>query len=558
MSYTKRIEESGKAMGVGDDQALLSVHGLSVVVATDGATQKAATQLPVNVIEDISFSIYPNEVLALIGASGSGKSVTAMALARLLPSGLRIIQGELQFNGISLLELSEREMCRVRGRKIGVVFQDPQTAMNPVKTVGQQLLEALRLNRADLAAAEIKVTAQRLIEEVGLGAVSDIMRRYPHQLSGGQLQRIVIAMALSGDPLLLIADEPTTALDVTIQKQILDLLKRLKADRGLSILFISHDMSVVRYMADRVLEMRGGHLLDSELLNSAPAQTASSDRSSVSSSSLSVSSQNQGDGPHPILAKEKLLAVDNISASYEADRWWQLSKSRRAVLDQVSFTLGRAEVLAVVGESGSGKTTLANLVLGLMQANSGEKRLYHRGQLIEDRIEYQRLVQAVFQNPSASMNPRYRIAEIIGEGLRYLDRSHTAGERREIGFQLIEQIGLPPEVMNRYPHEVSGGQRQRIAIARALAVKPTLLVCDEPTSALDPESQDQVVNLLLGLNKRQALGLLFITHDLRLAQRLADNILIMQGGKVVEYGSVGEVIENPSTEYTCMLLDSML
>lgn len=558
MSKTKCIEESGKAMGVGDDQALLSVHGLSVVVATDGATQKTATQSPVNVIEDIFFSIYPHEVLALIGASGSGKSVTAMALARLLPSGLRIIQGELQFNGISLLELSEREMCRVRGRKIGVVFQDPQTAMNPVKTVGQQLLEALRLNRADLAAAEIKVTAQRLIEEVGLGTVSDIMRRYPHQLSGGQLQRIVIAVALSGDPLLLIADEPTTALDVTIQKQILDLLKRLKADRGLSILFISHDMSVVRYMADRVLEMRGGHLCDNELLNSAPAQTTSSDRSPVSSSSLSVSSENQGDGPHPILAKEKLLAVENISASYEADRWWQLSKSRRAVLDQVSFTLGRAEVLAVVGESGSGKTTLANLVLGLMQANSGEKRLYHRGQLIEDRIEYQRLVQAVFQNPSASMNPRYRIAEIIGEGLRYLDRSRTARERREVGFELIKQMGLPPGVMNRYPHEVSGGQRQRIAIARALAVKPTLLVCDEPTSALDPESQDQVVNLLLGLNKRQALGLLFITHDLRLAQRLADNILIMQGGKVVEYGSVREVVENPTTEYTHMLLDSML
>ena len=512
-------------------------------------------------VAGVSFEIAKGGSFALVGESGSGKSVTALSVMRLLPQNAQLQGGRVSLNGNDVFSLPERDMSSIRGGKIGIVFQDPMTSLNPVLTLGRQIGESLELHRG-LKGGKLRRAAKELFEQVGLPNPDRHLEEYPHQLSGGMRQRAMIALALAGEPELLIADEPTTALDVTLQAQILELLRRLRKETGMALWLITHDFGTVAEVADRIAVMRGGVLVETSgpeffdgpqhpysraLLNAMPRLEACLQRKPLVE-------MNSASSP-------PLLDVRDFRVYYPIKRGvFQRTVDHVRAVDGVSFRLERGETLALVGESGCGKTTLGKALLNLVPSTSGEVLLDGvkiSGQKVGARHEVQADLQIVFQDPYSSMNPRMLVGNILEEGLRAQRLRMTPAERRDKVEALLLAVGLPVSARGRYPHEFSGGQRQRLCIARALAVEPRLVICDEPTSALDVSVQAQVIRLLRELQDRHGLSYLFITHDLAVVSELADRVAVMHSGKMVETGTTRQVLFNAENDYTRGLLAAL-
>ena len=495
-------------------------------------------------LRNVSLRLVPGEILCVVGESGSGKSVMATAVMGLLAPGLRIVSGRILLSGTDLASLSEEGLRRVRGRRVAMVFQEPMTALNPLMTVGAQLAEMWRTH-TDLAGAEIAARSLEALREVALPDPEGALRAFPHELSGGQRQRATIAMALALEPEALICDEPTTALDVTTQAQVLALVRDLQRRRGTAVLFITHDFGVVAEIADRVAVMQRGVLVEEGPVSrvlTAPAHDYTR--------RLLAAVPPLRAPPARRLGSEAALEVRGLSKTYGAAGLFRRRRATRA-LDDVSLTLRRGTTLGVVGESGSGKSTLARCVVGLLAADGGEIRVAG-APLPRKRAEAAGLVQMVFQDPYASLNPRRRAGEQVAQGpvAAGVPRAEAVARTRE----LFALVGLDPAAVSRFPHEFSGGQRQRIGIARALAMRPQVLVADEPVSALDVSVQAQVLELLRDLRARLGLSTLFITHDLRVAAQVCDEVAVMRNGAVVEAGPVAEVFARPRHDYTRSLL----
>jgi microcin C transport system ATP-binding protein len=520
--------------------ALLSLDGLSV--AFDGH----------KVVEDVSFEIARGETLALVGESGSGKSVTALSILRLLPYPVASHpSGRIRFAGeADLLRATPDRLRQIRGDRIAMIFQEPTLSLNPLHRIERQIVEAIQLHRrVDAAAARARVL--ELLELVRIDDAEQKMKAFPHELSGGQRQRVMIAMALANEPDLLIADEPTTALDVTIQAQILNLLQELQQRLGMAILLITHDLGIVRKFARRVVVMRQGRIVE----NGATAAVFASPQHDYTRHLLAAEPKGVAE-PLPEDSAE-ILHTEALSVRFPIKR----GLFRRVVghvpaLGDVTLDLKVGETLGIVGESGSGKTTLGLAILRLIDS---EGAIRFEGRAIEglDRAgmrPLRRQMQIVFQDPFGSLSPRLSVGEIVSEGLDVHGLGRDVEEREQMVVDALHEVGLDPETRHRYPHEFSGGQRQRIAIARALILKPKLIVLDEPTSALDMSVQAQIVALLRALQRRHRLGYLFISHDLRVVRAMSHRVIVLKGGKVVEAGTAEAIFERPQAPYTQALL----
>jgi len=520
--------------------SLLSVERLSVAC---GAR---------SLVEDVSFTLDRGETLALVGESGSGKSLTALSLLQLLPTGVVNTTGRILLNGESVIGASNEALLRVRGNVAGMIFQEPMTSLNPLHRIGKQVAEAITLHQP-LPRALARGRVIEALRQAGFADAEHRLDAYPHQLSGGQRQRVMIAMALANDPALLIADEPTTALDVTIQAQILDLLAAAKTARGLAMLMITHDLSIVRRFADRVAVMKDGRIVESAPV----AQIFAAPRHPYTQMLLAAEPSGR---PVPLAPRaEVLLEADRVRVHFARSR----GLLRRRVggvqaVDGVSISVSAGETVGLVGESGSGKSTMGFAMLRLLPAE-GTLRFLGEDLMAMDRrrLRAQRArLQIVFQDPYGSLSPRMVVRDIIAEGLRVHRPRLARAEREALVAAALEEVGLPAECAERYPHEFSGGQRQRIAIARALVLKPRLVVLDEPTSALDRSVQAQIVDLLRGLQRRHGIGYLFISHDLRVVRALAHRVVVLHHGKVVEQGEAEEIFCRPRQPYTRRLIDA--
>ena len=523
-------------------------------------------------VSDISFSIPKQGTFALLGESGSGKSITALTLMRLLPEAACIESGQVRLNGRELLDLPEARMRMVRGGTIGMIFQEPMTSLNPVMTIGQQISEPLR-RHLDLSSRAATCRALELLDAV---RVPDPVRRlseYPHQLSGGMKQRVMIAGALAGEPELLIADEPTTALDVTIQAQVLNLLQSLQQELGMAMLFITHDLAVARRLADEVAVMQCGEIVETGSAGSFFSRPTHPYSRRLFQALPNISKRGQRlQGKETTQAAEparsdvsptgeSLLEVENLHIHFPIRRgiFKRVVGYVRAV-NGLSFTLRKGETFALVGESGCGKTTIGKSLIRLLPTTRGHIR--YRGLDLQEysgrRLRVLRAeLQIVFQDPFSSLNPRMVVSDIIAEGMHALDVVQTEAQKQDRVMELLDKVGLKPEHGRRYPHEFSGGQRQRIAIARALAVNPKLIVCDEPTSALDITIQAQILNLLQELQDQHGLTYLFITHNLAVVSWMAHRVAVMEQGQIVEQGETLEVLRQPQHDYTRTLLASV-
>jgi microcin C transport system ATP-binding protein len=500
-------------------------------------------------VRGVSFHIDDGETLALVGESGSGKSATALSILQLLPYPMASHpQGSIRLAGIEVVGAPARELRRQRGAVASMVFQEPMTSLNPLHTVERQIAEILKVHRG----LDRRGARERVLELLDLVRLPDPQARlgaYPHQLSGGQRQRVMIAMALANEPRLLIADEPTTALDVTIQKGILELLRDLQRKLGMALLLISHDLGVVRSMADRVAVMQRGQVVEQGPVREifgAPRHPYTR---------LLLAAEPRGE---PVAAPQAdaLLQVRDLSVGYDRGKAWFGRPERFLAVDRVSFDLRPGETVGVVGESGSGKTTLGLAVLRLI-GSAGEIRFAGTDLQTLDRRALKRMrrhMLMVFQDPFGSLSPRLSLQQIIEEGLLVHEAALTLAERTERVCAALEDVGLDPGMRNRFPHEFSGGQRQRISLARALVLRPKLIVLDEPTSALDMSVQAQIVALLRDLQARHGLAYLFISHDMNVVRAMASRLIVMRGGRVVEAGLAKEVFENPRDDYTRELL----
>ncbi len=503
-----------------------------------------------SILKDIDLTIEQGEVMGLVGESGSGKSMTALTVMQLLPEAARA-QGRVTFDGIDILSAPEAAMNKLRGDDIGMVFQEPMTALNPVKTIGEQVAEGIRwhtgANRADA-----EQTARQILDRVGLPEAKFPLARYPHELSGGQRQRVVIAIACALKPKLLIADEPTTALDVVLQKRILELLRDLVDERKMGLLLISHDLAVVADMADRITIMRHGEVMeDGETARTLSEQVHPYTRQ-LAQASMHVPARKRHATAAATADAPPLLSVENVIRDYPGRRTSLFRKPApfRAV-DGVSFSLRAGQSVALVGRSGCGKSTLARMVLALDQPTDGAIRLdgAEVSALGEDALKpHRRKMQVVFQDPYGSFNPRHKIERLVGEPLHLLEKKPSAAERREMVADALHEVGLQPRDMDKYPHEFSGGQRQRISIARAIITRPRLVVADEPVSALDVSIRAQVLDLFADLNDRLGVAYLFITHDLTVARAITDEVMVMHEGRIVEEGKTGQVLDNPQSD----------
>ncbi|TIM39796.1 MAG: ABC transporter ATP-binding protein [Mesorhizobium sp.] len=513
------------------------------------------------ILRDVELSVAPGEVMGLVGESGSGKSITALTVMRLLPWAARA-SGRVAFEGIDILAASEDQMCALRGDDIGMVFQEPMTALNPVKTIGEQVAEGIRWHtRASRADAEDR--ARKMLDRVGLPSAQFPLSRYPHELSGGQRQRVVIAIACALKPKLLIADEPTTALDVVLQAQILDLLRDLVAENRMGLLLISHDLAVVTEMAERITILRHGEVMEagdtartlSEQLHPYTRQLA---QASMHVPARARTHEVGQDNPQFQAAKSllqgarPLLQVESVTRDYPGRRKSLLKRAvpTRAV-DDVSFSIDPGQSVALVGRSGCGKSTLARMVLALDGPTSGTIRF--RGEVITGKSEAElkparRDMQVVFQDPYGSFDPRQKVEKLVAEPLHVLEKRPTNAERREMVARALHEVGLGPRDMDKYPHEFSGGQRQRLSIARAIITRPKLVVADEPVSALDVSIRAQILDLFAELNQKLGVAYLFITHDLTVARAITDQVMIMHAGKIVERGKTSEVLDHPQSE----------
>ena len=518
---------------------LLSVRDLSVAFRQGGRETLA--------VDRVSFDLAKGETLALVGESGSGKSVTALSIMKLLPyPSAHHPSGQIQFNGRELIAMSERQMRQVRGDEITIVFQEPMTSLNPLHTIERQIAEILLLHRG-LTGAAARARVIELLGQVGIRDPEERLTAYPHQLSGGQRQRVMIAMALANEPDLLIADEPTTALDVTVQAQILLLLKEIQTRMGMAILFITHDLGIVRKIADRVCIMKQGKIVE----HGPVAQVFRAPQHPYTCELLAAEPKGKAPSLNP--GGPVVIKTDDLKV------WFPIKRGvmRRTIghikaVDGVSIEVRKGETLGIVGESGSGKTTLGLAILRLI---SSQGPVVFLGEPIHDlgfkkMRPHRRDMQIVFQDPYGSLSPRMSIADVIEEGLWVHQPTLTAAEREQKVVRALTDVGLDPATRFRYPHEFSGGQRQRIAVARAIVLEPTFVVLDEPTSALDMLIQAQIVDLLRDLQKRRELTYVFISHDLKVVGALACRVMVMRNGKVVEEGPAGEVFANPKDPYT--------
>ncbi len=508
------------------------------------------------VVDQISFEIFKGETYALVGESGSGKSITALSVLRLLPGNAVIHAVSISLQGDNLLKRTELEICQVRGRRIALIFQDPMSSLNPVMTVGEQVAEAVR-QHFSFAAGELRQRVLELLQQVEIPEPEKRSNDYPHQLSGGQRQRVMIAIALAGKPDLLIADEPTTSLDVTIQAQILALLKSIQKETGMALWLISHDLALVSTIADRVAVMQKGKIVESATATDLFRYPKHPYTQKLLSALPSIHSCLNA----PIVEKPVLLEVEQFYCHYPIRKglFKRITGYVRAV-DGVSFTISKGKTLALVGESGCGKTTLGKSLLNLIPNNAGAVKVdgIDLGALSGEALRQQRAnMQIIFQDPFSSMNPRMLVGDIIAEGIKSLFQGIDGRERKEKVALLLEQVGLPEDSALRYPHEFSGGQRQRICIARALAVKPKLIVCDEPTSALDVSVQAQIIQLLKTLQQKEGISYLFITHDLAVVAEIADEIAVMYQGKIIEQGRAEQVLFHPKHNYTKKLISAL-
>ena len=541
---------------------LLAIENLSIRFASTteaGSSQSLA-------VDSFALQIRQGEMVGLVGESGSGKSVSAMSIPQLLPPQARVSpQSSIRLKDTEMIGLDKQQLRQMRARHIGVVFQEPMTALHPAHRIGMQLMEAVHY-RAEAAHGKRLGRGERLdmvlnlLDIVGLDKPRERLEVYPHQLSGGQRQRVLIAMALAGDPDLLIADEPTTALDVTVQMQILDQLAQLQSDLGMAVLLISHDLGVVSRLTSRLCVMQQGRIVEAGesakvvrnpqneytlgLLQAVPtgkASTAGSDKRRARKAS--------GDG-------DSLLQADEVSVRFTRRPLFLVGKSwELQAVDKVSLSLEAGETLGIVGESGCGKSTLAKSLVGLVESEGAIK---WRGQRLgkERPDTYKRAVQFMFQDPFGALSPRLTIAEIIGEGLRVHQPECDRHERQRLASDMMAEVGLQEQMLHRFPHELSGGQRQRVALARALVLHPEVLILDEPTSALDMSVQAQIVELLEKLQHRHGIAYIFISHDLKLVQALSDHVIVMYRGQVVEAGDSVAIFDHPKQAYTQQLVEA--
>ncbi len=525
------------------DEPLLSIRNLSVAFHQGGKTSLA--------VDQVSFDIGKGETVALVGESGSGKSVTALSVLKLLPyPAASHPSGQILFKNQDLLAQSEEALRKTRGNRVTMIFQEPMTSLNPLHVISRQVSEVLRLHQG-MGESAARARTLELLHQVGIRDPEKRLDAYPHQLSGGQRQRVMIAMALANRPELLIADEPTTALDVTVQAQILELLAKLKSEFGMSLLFITHDLGIVRKIADRVCVMTKGKIVES----GKTADILGNPQHEYTRHLLAA--EPKGQPPHSDPASPVIMQGKDVKV------WFPIKKGllRRTVdhvkaVDGVDLVVRAGQTLGIVGESGSGKTTLG-LALSRMISSQGTIRFFQNDIntfSFKQMRPLRREIQIVFQDPFGSLSPRMSVADIIAEGIQVHEPRLSAAERDRRVVEALHEVNLDPSLRFRYPHEFSGGQRQRVAIARAMVLKPKFVMLDEPTSALDMSVQAQVVDLLRHLQQKHQLAYLFISHDLKVVRALANDLIVMRNGKIVEQGPAATVFANPQTDYTKALM----
>ncbi len=554
---------------------LLEVNNLSISFLSDRQYR--------TVIQDVSYQVHENEILGIVGESGSGKSVSSLAILGLLPKRIsKIDNGQILFKGEELTTASDQSLRSFRGGKIAMIFQEPMSSLNPSMKCGEQVQEIL-LQHTKLSKTEAKKETLSLFEKVKLPRPEVMFSSYPHQISGGQKQRVMIAMALACKPALLIADEPTTALDVTVQKEIIELLKELQAETGMSVIFISHDLALVSEIADRVLVMYKGEIVEEgkvqdifhrpkhdytkALISARPSMDVRLKRLPTIENFLSkdaaaeaITSQERKERHEKLYASEPILKVINVEKEYLSNPGFFRKKTSFKAVNDVSFELYEGETLGLVGESGCGKSTLGNAILQLDKATAGT--IIYKGKDIvnlskSETRALRKEVQLIFQDPFSSLNPRIPIGKAIMEPMKVHGLYGSNKERKEKVIELLERVGLSAEHFNRYPHEFSGGQRQRVGIARTIALQPKLIVCDESVSALDISVQAQVLNLLNELKEDFGFTYIFISHDLAVVKYMADQLLVMNEGKIEELADADQIYSDPQKEYTQKLIDAI-
>jgi len=554
---------------------MLEVRNLSIAFKTSAGLKSA--------VRDIDFTIRPGEILGLVGESGSGKTITSLGVMGLLPPNAVVTGGEVLVDGVDILKLPPADLRKLRGRHIAMIFQDPMASLDPIFTCGDQIVEAILLHEP-IGRANARRKARELLEKVLIPDPDRAMRSYPHELSGGQCQRIMIAMAVACRPRIIIADEPTTALDVTVQKQVLELLRELNEEVGAAILLITHDLGVIYEVADRVVVMYAGDKMEEAttadlfaapqseysraLIDSMPSLGREAERLPVieRDSSGKVRSvrpeprvRPASSGPIPAEADRPLLEIRDLCKSYWVKPAPLAMPVEMRAVDHVSLSVAPRTTLGLVGESGCGKSTLSRAVIRLYKPDSGQ--ILFKGKDIaglsdKEMRPFRREIAMVFQNPYGSLNPRQTVAQLVEAPMMIFADGDAAGRQGRVR-SLLEAVGLPATAAQKYPHEFSGGQRQRIAIARALALNPSLVICDEAVSALDVSVQAQVLNLLKDLQAEFDLTYLFISHDLSVVEHVSDTVAVMQKGRIVEYGPAAEIFGNPREPYTRMLLDAV-
>ena len=552
---------SEKAMTDNNDQPLLELKDLKISFTSSTGV--------VDAVRGVNLTIYPGQSVAIVGESGSGKSTTAMAVIGLLPGTGKVTGGTILFNGEDITGLSDKEMQHYRGSDIGLVPQDPMSNLNPVWSIGTQVKESLRANNV-VEGSEANKRVVELLQEAGLDDAERRAKQYPHEFSGGMRQRALIGIGLAARPKLLIADEPTSALDVTVQRRILDHLEGLTHELGTAVLFITHDLGLAAERASHLVVMHHGRVVESgpsldilrdpqhpytqRLVKAAPslasARIQSAQEQGIESSELLAGKAEASD--------EEVIRVENLTKEFDI-RGEKGAKKKLLAVDDVSFSLRKGSTLALVGESGSGKSTVANMVLNLLDPTSG--KVFYKGTDLSTLgshklFEMRRKLQVVFQNPYGSLDPMYSIYRCIEEPL-VVHKTGNRKEREARVAELLDMVAMPRSTMRRYPNELSGGQRQRIAVARALALNPEVIVLDEAVSALDVLVQNQILQLLAGLQEELDLSYLFITHDLAVVRQTADDVAVMRQGKLVESGTVDEIFANPTESYTRDLIDSV-
>lgn len=528
--------------------SLLDVKNLSVFFNRSNGEKTTA-------VDDISFSLEEDEILGVVGESGSGKSVTALSILGLLPypKASHGAKSSILYHGQELCGMKDGGLQKIRGKEISFIFQEPMSSLNPLHTIGKQISEIITTHRK-ISKKKVEQEVLNLLNLTGIPNAEERVKSYPFELSGGQRQRVMIAMAIANNPKILIADEPTTALDVTIQKQILDLLLEIKKKTKMSIIFISHDLSVIRKISDKVCVMKDGKIIEAgatEQIFNSPEK----DYTKTLINSFNILNKNKNN------KNITVLSVEDIEVKYPLKKNF-LGKTIEEIraVDGVSFELFENETLGIVGESGSGKTTLGLSIAQLIK-HKGDIALYQKQydfSLKKEIKEFRSLIQIVFQDPYNSLNPRMNIEQIISEGVNIHFPKIEKNKKKEMISRILSDVGLSDDVLDKYPHEFSGGQRQRIAIARALILEPKVLILDEPTSALDVTIQKQIIELLIKLQKEKGLSYIFISHDMRVISAIASKVMVMKQGKIVEYGETKAIFEHPQEAYTKNLISSLL